>query len=312
MSVSRTYLTRSPGKITFGGQTFYLRDNIKVTPEPKWEAIMSSLHGRVNYTKSDLVVKITAPVFGEYNTSKAAVMYPSAFTTPTPGASLCSDAALVVQAKNDDRITFHNAFVSGVPNIYLGIDKDLWASDIEFTALIKGGANSEDAAAYWTRDTNSYTDTGFALTNFKRQRYSLAWGSIANWTSFELHEGVNLGIDIDVQYDISANHGTVNAYVGENGLIARCSGIPLNSLANLDTLARDQGNALGSIGTGTAGTHSADLVITGSGVSITLKNAFMEKRFENFGIKPLRMGEVGWISTSGFTTGTRAAEIVIA
>ena len=114
----------------------HLRDNIKVMPDAKWTAIMSALHGRVNYTKADVVVKITCPVFGEYNTSKTAVMYPAAFTTPAPGTSLGSDSALVINAKNDDQMTFHNAFVSGVPNIYLCIDKDIWASDIEFTALI--------------------------------------------------------------------------------------------------------------------------------------------------------------------------------
>jgi len=84
MAVDRTLLTRSAGKITFGGQTLYLRDNIKVAIEPKWLDIMSALHGRVNYTKGDQVLKVTCPVFGEYNTSKTAVMYPSSFTTPDP------------------------------------------------------------------------------------------------------------------------------------------------------------------------------------------------------------------------------------
>lgn len=308
MSVDRTTIKRSPAKFTFGGATFYPREAVEVDYSPEFDRIVAAIHGRIDDSKKDVKIPVRARLWGAYE--NLSVLFPSTVLTPTMGLSLCADSALVITAKNNDRLTLHNAFLTKLTNLYLGIDKDVWAADVEFMALIKSGANPEDAAAYYTRDTTSYADTTFAKTNFIRQRYSLAWGSKTGFTSFEMREGVNVSWTLDVQYDYSSNYGTDNAYIGEGGLIGEVTGIPAGpTLAQQDTQSRTQGSNLGALG----GANSADLVVTGpSGASITLKNAFMFKHSEAFDIKKLRAQEIGFRTTTAFSAGTAAAIGVVA
>ena len=58
---------------------------------------------------------------------------------------------------------------------------------------------------------------------------------------------------------------------------------------------------------------SADLVIAGSlTVSVTLKNAALKTAGFVFGAKPLRNGEIGFVSTVDTSTGTAVASMVLA
>jgi hypothetical protein len=60
-------------------------------------------------------------------------------------------------------------------------------------------------------------------------------------------------------------------------------------------------------------TATADLVITGQvSVSVTVKNAALKTAGFVFGGKPLRNGEVGFVSTINVSTGTATAALVLA
>ncbi|MDB6016035.1 MAG: hypothetical protein JWR19_524, partial [Pedosphaera sp.] len=51
----------------------------------------------------------------------------------------------------------------------------------------------------------------------------------------------------------------------------------------------------------------ADFTITGSGISVVLKNAAMAEHGFMFGREPLRIGEVAWQTTRAFTAGVPGA-----
>lgn len=308
MSVSRTTIVRSPGIVTWGGVTHYPLNEIGIDYAPDFDDIVAGLTGRIDQAKKDFKIPIKLRLWGAIE--NLSVLFPSGALTPVPGTSLCADSALVCWGKNGNRVTFHNAFISKLAGLYLGVDKDFWAADVEFMALIKTGANPEDAAAYFTRDSSAFTDTGFARTNFLRQRYTGVWGTIIS--SIEARDGWKISYDYDVQYDYSANYGTDNAYIGRNGLRIDATCIPAALAATVEAASFVQGRALGVLASGTAGTHSADLVISGSGShAVTLKNAFCPKWAECFDIEKLRLQETTWRSTSVIATGARGAEGVI-
>jgi hypothetical protein len=99
-----------------------------------------------------------------------------ALMNPTVGASLYgtgSDLPLVVTARNGDQVTVVNAQITKLANLYLGVDSDLFAADVEFTGLLAAGANPEDSASYFTTGVSqTFTETAFAKTNFKRLRFA--------------------------------------------------------------------------------------------------------------------------------------------
>jgi hypothetical protein len=313
MSVNRTTIGRSPGRLTLGGVSLYPERDIDARFAPDWDKIVAWAYGRVDEAKKDLKIPIRTRLWGAYE--NLPVLFPAAVLNPVPGTSLCSDAALVMHAKNGDQITFHNAFINKLIDLEIAIDKSIWAADLELMCLIKSGANPEDAAAYFTRASGvAFSDTTFAKTNFMRRRCALGWALKTGFTSFEMREGVKIGWKLDTQYDVSGNYGTDNAYIGEDGLIGELRGIPAItdlSTSDAESNLQNTGHELGTL----LSSEAADLTATLSGSgshAIVLKNAGLISFEESMSIKKLRAGEHIWQTTRGFTLGVPAVVATVA
>jgi hypothetical protein len=81
--------------------------------------------------------------------------------------------------------------------------------------------------------------------------------------------------------------------------------------AQIATAMKIQGSGAGA-GHLIGGTIGEDLVITGSGVSVTLKSPGIKSAGFVFGGQPLRNGEIAFVSTIDIANGTRGAAAVIA
>lgn len=311
MGVDRTTIKRSAGLVTFGGANLYPESEIGVDYAPDFDDVVAWAYGRVDECKKDFKIPVKLRLWGAYE--NLSVLFPAAAMTPVPGTSLCSDATLQVWAKNGDKVIFQNAFISKLPDIYIGVDKNVWSADVEFMCLLKTGKAPEDADGYFVRSNASFTDPGpFAKTNFMRRRATLAWGAKTGFTSFEMREGVQIGFKYDIGYDMSPNWGTDNVYIGQKGLTVELKGIPAGpTLAQSDVLLPGQAVAHGAL----LSDISADLVATFSGTgshAVTVKNAGLTKVSEFFDVKKLRSGEHIWRSTTGISAGVAAAVGVVA
>ena len=312
MSIARSSLGRGPAVVTFNSLNFFTRDDLVVRHAPVWNPVNTSLHGTVDRFIRDRVYKISLKLWGAWE--NLSTLFPSYAMNPTAGTSIfgTSDVTLVILARNGDKITYTNARITKVANLYLGVDADLFSADVEFTAILANSANPEDANAYYTLATGqSYAETSFAKTNFKRLRFAGAWGAITGFTAIVAQKGFSVGWDLDARPLLCDGLGTVDFTVGENTLQGTCKAIPIQpTLAQIEANASAQGVQLGTL----LSTASADLVLTANGGSpaITLKNAGISEHGYAFGIEPLRVGEVTWMTTRGFSSGTAAAVGVIA
>lgn len=310
MSVNRSVLTRGPAYVGFNSLTFHTKDDIVVRHDPVWERVESSMWGPVDSIKKDLVIKIGARLWGAWE--NLSTLFPSSLLNPVPGTSVfgTSDVTLTIQARNDDLFTYVNARLTRLANLYLGVDSDLFAADVEFTALLKNATNPEDAGAYHTRGTNAYSDAtaAFAKTNFMRRRFNGAWGAITGFTALVPQKGVSISWDIDLKPVPVDGLGSLDMTV--KSVIAQARMIPLGpTLAQLKTNSQEE-IAMGIPASGVSG----DLVLTGvgSGPVITIKNAFIKESGVVFGVEPLRVGETLWETTRGFSSGAGAVIGVIA
>jgi len=308
MGVSRASLGRGPAIVTFGGATLFTRDDLVPRHAPEWQAVASSLHGQTDKFKGDLVIKHSLTLFGHW--SSLGVLFPAALLNPVVGTSLfgAADNPLVILARNGDRITYPNSQITKLADLYLGVDSELFAAAVEVTSIIKNNANPEDAGAYFVRDTGAYAETTFAMTNFKKCRFSAAWGAKTGFTSFIGQKGFSLSWALDAKPDKVDGYGTVDFYVGSGGLVGSCKAVPIGpTMAQIDT-QQGVGSAHGAL----LSTGEADLTITGTGVSVVLKNASMVETGTAFGIDPLRVGEVSWETTRGFAAGVVSAVATVA
>jgi len=200
----------------------------------------------------------------------------------------------------------------------LGVDQDVFSADVEFTALLKNNANPEDQGAYYVVKTGAtFTETTFSKANFKRVRFTGAWGALAGFTTITPQDGFQVAWNLNLKPVVVDGLGTVDMTHG--GLVAGCKCIPIGpTLSQIETQVK-----LGTIDTGTPsgketahGTllsaNAADLTLTGTGISVVLKNAAITESGYVFGSEKLRVGEMAWETTRGFTAGVANAVATVA
>ncbi len=234
MPINRSSLTRSPAIVTWNGATFFTRDDIAVRHLAEYLDVMTSMYGRIDRAKKDLIIKIPLNLWSAWE--NLSLLFPGSALNPGNGASLygTSDVPLVIQAKNNDRITYANAQLTKLADLHLGVDGELFSASVEFTALLANNANPEDAGSCFTIDTNTYADGAFAKTNFKKGRASAAWGSVTGFTAIVPQKGFNVAWEYELKPVVVDGLGTVDMTVDNFAAAARC--IPIQpTLAQLKT-----------------------------------------------------------------------------
>jgi hypothetical protein len=317
MALDRTLLKRGPAVVTYGGDTFYTNADILSRFGPVWNPVNTSMYGQVDKFIKDRVYKVPLRLWGAWE--NLSVLFPSYAMAPQAGASIFGTSAtpLVILARNGDQITYSNAQITRLANLYLGADSDLFAADVEFTCIIGNSSgstmhNPEDANAYYTTATGqTYADNAFAKTNYKRVRFTGAWGSVAGFTSVIPQKGFQISWELDAKPLTCDGLGTVDFTIGEKVLQGTCKCIPIQpTMAQLEAQVAAQGVQLGALLSGI----SADLTLTGNGGSpaIVLKGAAITEHGYAFGPEPLRQGEVTWMTTRGFTANVPNAVATVA
>lgn len=320
MAIQRSQLVRGPAIVTTTLntlRTLYTAGDINLPLEPNWTAVPTSAYGRVDDVLKDRVYKFGLRLWGAWENLD--LLFPSYALAPAVGTSLFGNTnnGWNILGKNGDQIAYKNAQITKLANLFLGVDENVFAADVEVTALIgNDGANNlltpETANAYYTASTNNaYADGAFSKANFKRNRFTGNWNNLAGFSAVAPQKGFQVAWELDLKAVPLDGYGTVDFTIGENGLIGTCSCIAVQpTIAQLEAQASAQGVAIGSLLSALA----ADLTLTGNGGSpvITLKSAGIVKHGYMFGIDPLRLGPMQWKTTRGFTAGAPNAVATVA
>jgi len=278
MALDRSLLARGPAIVSYAGSTFYTNADILSRFGPVWNPVTTSIYGEVDKVLGDRVFKLPLRLWGAWE--NLSVLFPSYAMSPQVGASIFGTTAtpLVILARNGDQITYANAQITKLANLFLGADSELFAADVEFTCIIGNSSgstlfNPEDPNAYYTAVTGqAYTDAAFAKTNYKRARFTGAWGANAGFTSIIPQRGFQVRWELDVRPLTCDGLGTVDFTVGENVLQGACKCVPIQpTIAELEAQVAAQGVPLGTL----LSANAADLTLTGNGGSpiVVLKNA---------------------------------------
>src|SRR3569833_3424558 len=189
MALDRSLLARGPAIMTYAGSTFYTNADILSRFGPVWNPVSTSMYGQVDKVLVVCVFFLPLRLWGAWE--NLSVLFSSYAMSPLVGASFFGTTAtpLVILARNGEQITYANAQITKLANLFLGADSDLFAADVEFTCIIGNSSgttmfNPEDANAYYTTATGqTNTHAAFAKTNYKRVRFTGTLGSSAGFTS---------------------------------------------------------------------------------------------------------------------------------
>jgi hypothetical protein len=235
-------------------------------------------------------------------------------------ATYSADLPLQIWSRNNDTITYTNAQITKLVNLRLGVDADLFEAEVEFTCLVGAGLDPGVSASYYTIAGTTWSDTtaGFTKANYLKTRFSGAWGALSGFSPIYPENGFSVAWDLELEPQMMDGYGTID-YVIKN-FHATCKCVPVGpTMAQIE--AQSQADVPGGgvpIGT-LLSTVKADLTLSGfynaaySGAPpvIVLKNASLLEHSFEFGLTPLRNGELTWETQRAFSSGAPSTTAIV-
>lgn len=288
---------------TFNGANIHWKDDSKMSVVPVWKAIETQMFGEVDRKQTDLVIVQEGTPLTWENLSK---LLP--YCAPTIGELWPTglDLPMVNVCNNNDLITLTSAVVTEMPQIVLGPEDDILGR-MKFVGIIGDGMNAEDANSYYTNDTQAFAPAALDKSKIRSQEYGATWGTRAGFTSFQPQDKFTIRHELKLE-PVKAQGRTRGFKV--QSYVALASFMPIGpTKAQIDAQLRAQGS--GATQGHRAGASTDDLVITGTSVSVTLKNAALVSDEYVFGSLSLRNGEVGFVTTVDTSDGTWTGGLVL-
>ncbi len=291
-----TIVVGGPCKITDGAAVFYTEGDVQLEPVPTWRALPSSVAGEEDSTLVDLHYKVTFQPKAIWNSTMRGVLLPDAMTNFTiTGARLIGGAnrSVVVQGSDGEQYTLTRAIITKMPDLYLGLGNSLYSS-AEYTAFLGQGKTFADATAFFTAATGiAWTQADFP-TGHQEAECTAAWGAVAGFTLMFAEEGFKLTHELKLEPVKQGNVLCDYKVTGYRAMLAFKPQQPTSAqiITNYPAIGT-RNSAL-----------AADMVVTGAGISVTVKSAGLNRGQFHFDNKLNRHGEWGMI-TSLTVPGTR-------
>jgi hypothetical protein len=297
MPITRSSILRGPAVVIFGGSTFYSKDDIQLEMSLGTFDVVTSMHGKVDERVSSRVSTIRFTPAGEWEA--LGVLLPYGSYNIGDSVFGATDVPLVIQTRDGKRLTFSAAAVTKMPDIDLSTGRTLF-DQVEFTAI---GADNTDwtaATSLITTSSTAFSDTTFASANIKTQPYTAAWGGSSPWSSFQSMDGFKISFDLALSDVETDSDGLVDKTITNLGVRCRCRPMGITEAQLIAALGlQNTGNSRGrSLNAG-----SNSMVISGTGVSVTLAGAQMKGGGMQFGTQTPRIGEVEFVATRTFSSG---------
>ncbi len=298
MSIDRTTTIEGPARLTYDGETFWSKGDITVTPAVERFSIETSRFGTVDERLSDKSLIISFEPSGRFDAGLAAVLWRYAAVEVGTSIYGATDKPLVINTLAGKQHTIHNAALTSMPDINLSVAQTI-QGDVEFTGILANNTDPTNAAAYYTIASVTYPgDTGFDVSDIITNPYATAWGSTAPFDDFHTEEGWSVSFDLSLRNKGVDGLGTIDMTLQE--LKVTATSIPIGPTVD-DILGKQgiNGTALGS----SIQANSDDLIISGTGVHIEVRNAAIVESEFGHGTDRYTLGATQWMATRTLTLG---------
>jgi len=311
MPLDRSNIFAGPAIITFKGQTFYTKDDIKVDCDWETSKTLSSMYGQMVSRMLDRKAVISFIPVGQLSTGLIAVIW-SHFTSKI-GTRIYTgtDYPVEIWTEAGKKITFASGAVTSFVPLKISA-ADPFIGQMQITCINANNTAWSGAGSFCTVTTAAFTDPATLTSASILQAPAVcSWAATGAWSSFDTEDGVNIDGELGLTWLKSDTHGTYNAMVSGLAVRAKCKPLGLAAgIAEAEMLSgplfQDTGCVRGMSAAAVSTSH--DLIIT-AGVTpllltATLEQAAMISSGMAFGSAVLRNGEVGWEATRTFTGST--------
>lgn len=295
--MSAPLIIAGPAIVQFNAQTYYTEGDVTVAHTRETFAVASSMHGTL---REHLVAQAVRVSFKPVGALDVVAKY-LAHAVTAVGTLLIDPAApksVVVWGRDGRKTTWGAGFISKLPNFNLSAVATA-IGDMEITALGNPTKDLDAVDAWHAFASAALADVTFDETKIVTPRYLATWGTAL--VDCESEAGFTIEPAIGVSLKNVANWGYVNAILSDLTLAARFVPVGIDeddlwaALALQGASAILPGESLSKAG--------EDLVIEGGAVSFTLHKAGPKSATTRYGLEPLRVGEVAFVTSRTFTAG---------
>jgi hypothetical protein len=322
MSVTVASLSGGAAFVAMNSKNIQFESDCSLEMVPTTSALSSALYGKFDEIPTDLLIKFSGtPRY--YDTAAITTMFPYTGSFPVPGTFYGGgNVAASINSINGDQFILNNAIVGKMPDLVLGMERVI-LGPMEIWGLIQSGQNPSNSAAYYTYNAagGSYSFANPSVPGtavIGQQEYTAIFGSVSGLTSFQAQE--TWTISHELEWSPVPIQGRTRAFrLLSYRALAKCKPADATMAALLTCLglqgaSATPGTRLSQLAKAANGGASfPSLAITGvSNISVTLGNAALKTAGFQFGSKPLRQGEIGFVTTADLSSGTPAVPLTLA
>lgn len=293
MATSRTSIIRGPGTVVYGGKAFFDASGISAEIESATSEIPSSISGSIATIKTDQTGKISFTPCGQLAADLLALLYP--YGSPTVGSSVCgsADRPLVVHSLAGTKVSFVNAVLSKMPELYLSPIRTAFGS-AEFSAALGLAKAPGDADAFYKVEQAAYDSGAPDPEGITGVQYAGTFGDLSIPDTLE---GWTITPEVTMEPVTVDSVGTIDWTIAGVSCTATCTPVGLTEADILAALpvSGARGSMIGG---------ESDLVVSGAGgLKVTLMNASLVRGPLQWGTTTLRAGELGFTAHRSFAGG---------
>lgn len=299
-----------PAILTFDSQVWYTEGDIECDIQQEEFDVSTSRYGIIDRRiKSLPVATVSFKPDGQVTTAKVGKAFP--YTLASIGTSIfgAADKTLVIQTLAGTKFTFAKAGVLQSPGLHLSAAATAFDGSMQFMCIHKTNADPAVADNFLKIEATAYADITFDETKVITPGFSAAWGA-GDYATMDSVDGFRISLPLSVSRKSVDRFGVIGAYLTGIGP-ATCRFTPAGltealweALTNVDGTSIKVPGVSGSTGT-------TDLVISGTGLSVTLPKANCVGGKLGFGTDKERIGEVMFHNRAVFTTGVPGSLLTI-
>jgi hypothetical protein len=287
-----------PCKITDVATVIYTEGNVTLTPKPSYRDIPSAVAGdKDDKLLTDLTWEIDFTPKSIWSSDYRAVLLPDAFVNFTAsGARIlgATNRAVTILGQDGEGWAFTRARLTQMPNLYLGLGKSLFGA-AKITGFIGYNKALTDADAFAVPTTGNAWSQADYPTGHQEALCTATWAAKTGWSGLYSDEGFELTHELGFSAVKQGNITVDQRITGYRGMFAFKPQGP--TTLQLNTAFP------GTIGARRS-TGAADFVVSGDGISVTLKSAAPHDGKYNFDNKLQRHDQFAMV-TALTAPGTR-------
>lgn len=307
MSFNRTTLKSGPAILTWNGGSIYFKQGLTVEEGFDTFDVVTDAFAGADKRRGSMMATIKGTPSGQW--TNLGVWFP--WLNALRGARMhgASDKAAVIKWLDGDIWTYHNAGLLDMPDLVLSSLKTIMEGAITLECRTKNNTAPTAADSFVTRTTGIFSDTSFAWADIPTQVYTNAWGA-SPWDSFATREGIKIKAKVKWSDITTDELGVVEKELDMLEVTAAFTPQGI-AQADLDAKLAMQNSASAARGARLSGI-AEDLIISGTGVYVKMRKAFMRKLPMQSGTDGKgRIGEIEAVSTLGITTGAAEAMLFV-